>query len=244
MSTDLLVLFMVSLLAGGIASISGFGIGSILTPLMALRVDLQLAVAAVSIPHLLATALRFILIREHLNKDIFINFGIWSAVGGLAGAILHNTANNPVLVLVFASLLIFAGGSGITGLSERMRFPKQVAWLAGIASGAFGGLVGNQGGIRSAALLGFELNKAQFVATATAIGLLVDFARMPVYFWRSFHELGQLWLPISVSCAGVLLGTLTGKSLLGKIPERIFKRIVAALILTLGISVLLSTFHQ
>ena len=38
-----------------------------------------------------------------------------------------------------------------------------VAWLAGALSGLLGGLVGNQGGIRSAALLGFNLSKANFV---------------------------------------------------------------------------------
>src|SRR5574337_446417 len=45
--------------AGGIASVAGFGIGSLLTPLFALRVGTRLAVAAVSVPHVLATALRF-----------------------------------------------------------------------------------------------------------------------------------------------------------------------------------------
>ena len=46
-----------------------------------------------------------------------------------------------------------------------------------------GGLVGNQGGLRSAALLGFRLDRDTFVATATAIGLFVDGARMPIYFF-------------------------------------------------------------
>lgn len=35
----------------------------------------------------------------------------------------------------------------------------------------------NQGGIRTAALLGFDVPKEEFVATATAIGLFVDGAR-------------------------------------------------------------------
>jgi len=36
-----------ALLAGGIASIAGFGIGSILTPLLAVKLGTKLAVAAV-----------------------------------------------------------------------------------------------------------------------------------------------------------------------------------------------------
>jgi uncharacterized membrane protein YfcA len=53
----------VAILAGAIASVSGFGIGSLLTPLLAVRVGSKLAVAAVSVPHLTATALRFWLLR-------------------------------------------------------------------------------------------------------------------------------------------------------------------------------------
>lgn len=43
--------------AGGIASVAGFGVGSILTPLLAVRLGTKLAVAAVSIPHVTATAI-------------------------------------------------------------------------------------------------------------------------------------------------------------------------------------------
>ena len=67
------------------------------------------------------------------------------------------------------------------------------AWLAGAASGAFGGLVGNQGGIRSAALLGFGLPRESFVATATAVALVVDAVRMPVYFFAHAAELAENW---------------------------------------------------
>lgn len=236
---ELTAIFVVALVAGGVASISGFGIGSLLTPLFALRLDLQLAVAAVSVPHLLGTAVRFLLIRKHLRKDIFICFGVWSAVGGLSGALLHNVATHPALVLVFACLLILSGSTGALGLSEKMRIPAKLNWLSGFVSGAFGGLVGNQGGIRSAALLGFDLSKQEFVATATGIGLIVDGARMPVYFASRFSELMQLWLAITIASAGVLLGTWLGKAVLTKIPEPVFKRLVAGIILVLGISILL-----
>jgi hypothetical protein len=54
-----------------------------------------------------------------------------------------------------------------------MRFRGWVAWIAGAMSGFLCGLVGNQGGCGSAALLGFDLSKQSFVATATAVTLVV-----------------------------------------------------------------------
>jgi hypothetical protein len=41
-------------------------------------------------------------------------------------------------------------------------------------SGPSGGLVGNQGGLASSALVGFDLSKEAFGATATAVALVVD----------------------------------------------------------------------
>jgi len=76
--------------------------------------------------------------------------------------------------MVFGCLLLCAGLSGLSGLADRMRFRRGVAWVGGALSGFFGGLVGNQGGIRSAGLLGFDLPKEALVATATAIALIVD----------------------------------------------------------------------
>ena len=53
------LLTVVAFFAGSISSISGFGIGTILTPFMALQFGVKLAVAAVSIPHCTGNALRF-----------------------------------------------------------------------------------------------------------------------------------------------------------------------------------------
>jgi uncharacterized membrane protein YfcA len=141
-----------AVIAGGVASIAGFGIGSVLTPLLAVRVGTKIAVAAVSVPHLMATALRFALIRQHVDKRVLLSSGVTSALGGLAGALLHTRFSSAVLSYILGALLIFAGILGITGLSQRLRFEGAPAWIAGALSGVFGGLVGNQGGIRSAAL--------------------------------------------------------------------------------------------
>ena len=70
---------------------------------------------------------------------------------------------------MFGFLLLLAGFSELTGWMERVRWGRRAAWVSGLLSGAFGGLVGNQGSIRSAAMLGFQVPKQSFVATATAV---------------------------------------------------------------------------
>jgi uncharacterized membrane protein YfcA len=232
------LLFFASILAGAIAALAGFGIGSVLTPLLALSVGTKEAVVAVSIPHLIATAIRFWSLRHKIDRDVLKNFGITSAAGGLLGALLGSRFSSPVLAYILGALLIFAGLTGLTGISQRMKFGRKTAWLGGAISGLLGGLVGNQGGIRSAALLGFNLDAKTFVATATAIALVVDGARMPVYFFTSPDTVHRLALWIAVMAAGGAIGTVAGGRVLARIPEIYFRRLVSLLILALGIVML------
>jgi uncharacterized protein len=233
------ILAVVSIIAGGIASLAGFGIGSLLTPLLALKTGIGIAVAGVSIAHIFGTALRFFLLRKFLNRQILVSFGLTSAAGGLIGALLHNTFQNVVLTIIFGCLLILAGVSGLTGFTDKLRFKGPSVWLAGGFSGLFGGLVGNQGGIRSAALLGFKLEKNQFVATAAGIALMVDAARVPVYLTAQWSQIGSIWHYILIMTIGVIIGTAGGKKILEKLPEPIFKKTVSAIILLIGVLVLI-----
>ena len=227
-----------AVLAGAIASLSGFGIGSILTPLLAVYFGTKLAVAMVSVPHLVGTALRFALIRRHLDRRVLVTFGITSAIGGLIGALLHVWLKSVVLSYVLGCLLVFAGLMGVTGLASHMRFGRTTGWIAGALSGIFGGLVGNQGGIRSAALLGFEVSKESFVATATAIALLVDLFRMPVYAATQYRDILSAWKMVLIATAGVVAGTVIGKPILQRIPDTTYRLLVAMLVLALGIAML------
>jgi uncharacterized membrane protein YfcA len=96
-------------------------------------------------------------------------------------------------------------------------------------------MAGNQGGLRSAALLAFGLNPLPFVATATATGVLVDAARTPVYLWHEGSGLLVVAGPIAAATCGVIVGTLLGERiLLGLTPAR-FRQLVSALIGGVGV---------
>lgn len=239
MPFELLVAGLVAVLAGAVASVAGFGIGSLLTPVLAPLLGVRLAVAAVSIPHAAGTGLRLWRLREHVDRSILRGFGLASAAGGLVGALLHGVFTSPMLGAVFGLLLILSALAGLTGWTERIQLHGFGATAAGALSGLFGGMVGNQGGIRSAALLAFPLSREAFVATATATALIVDAARMPVYLATSGAALlGQLPL-LGVLTLGVVVGTLAGEGVLRRIPEHLFRRAVSLLLLALGVYMLL-----
>jgi uncharacterized membrane protein YfcA len=240
---DYVVAAAAAIVAGAVGSMTGFGIGSLLTPVLALSVDTRLAVAAVAIPHVVGTAVRFRLMQGRIDRKVLVSFGLTSAAGGLAGAALHATVANRWLDAVFGCLLLFAAVSEMSGLATHLRFRGWIAWVAGALSGLLGGLVGNQGGIRSAALTGFNLPKEQFVATATAIALFVDGARLPIYLASQHEEMRDLWRWIVVASIGVTAGTLAGSRALARVPEIWFQRILGITLATLGALMLSRAFR-
>jgi uncharacterized membrane protein YfcA len=237
----LATVFAVAVLSGATAAVAGFGIGSLLTPLLATRLGTATAIAAVAIPHAAATALRFWRLRRAVDWRVIRSFGLLSAAGGLAGALLYARLSSRVLTIVLGTLLVATAVAGLTGWMTRWRATGARAATFGLLSGFFGGIAGNQGGLRAAALLGFGLAPAAYVATSTTIALLVDAARTPVYVWRAGPRLVSLAMPIAIATLGVLLGTLLGERLLLGLPVERFRRIVSALIGLLGIWLLASS---
>jgi uncharacterized membrane protein YfcA len=223
-----------AVVAGAVAALAGFGIGSLLTPALSVAVGTKIAVALVAVPHIVATAARLWVLRASVDRRVLLGFGLASAAGGLAGALLHTVLAGPLLGKVLGGLLILAGTSELTGLGRRFRLSGVGATLAGALSGVFGGLVGNQGGVRSAALMRFELSREALVATATATALLVDVARLPVYVATSGADMLREWPTLVLLTAGVLVGTYLGAPILRRVPETVFRRLLAMLLIILG----------
>ncbi len=203
------------ILAGAIASISGFGIGSILTPLLATWIGIKLAVAVVSIPHFIGTALRFVVIREHVDRRRFVDLwrsqrGRWPR--GRATSYL-DAQRDPWLRPGSPS-----GVRRIYGNYRACR-PHAFRQTDGVVSPAHCQECSADWSATKAEsaprpYLGFNLRRDAFVATATAIALLVDLFRMPVYAVLQFHQIVSQWQMATVAAIGVVVGTVSGKWML------------------------------
>jgi len=233
----------VGLVAGLVAAVSGFGIGSLLTPIFAFHIDTRVAIAAVSVPHLIGTAQRFWSMRRKIDRHLLLEFGIPSAIGGLVGALLHGRLSGRHLAIIFGSLLLFTAAAELTGWMRRVHWGRSFGWIGGALSGLLGGLVGNQGSIRTAGLLAYDISPSAFVATATAVALIVDGARMPVYMAGQGREVAALWPILAVASAGVVIGTAIGIHILPRLRDQTFRRTVAILLAGLGVSMLVAAYR-
>ena len=225
----------IAIISGATASVVGFGIGSLLTPFVAREIGMSEAIAVVAIPHAVATALRCWRLRRSIDKRVLRTFGLLSAAGALGGALLYARASSQTMTLILALLLIATSVAALTDWTSRWKPHGPLVGALGFASGAFGGLAGNQGGLRAAAMLSFGLTPAAFVATQTATGLLVDAGRLPVYVWRSGSAISANASVIAVATAGVLVGTILGERVLLGLSPRTYRRVVGAAIGALGL---------
>jgi uncharacterized protein len=236
MTTWFLILVgLVSFLAGAAASVVGFGIGSLVTPIVALRFGTEVAVAVVALPHLSGGLLRGWQLRRSVDWRIVVRFGLLSAAGGLVGALVFARLAPSVLTRVLGALLVMTAIAGMTGWAQRWTPHGPLVWVLGGLSGFFGGVVGNQGGLRAAALSTFGLVPTAFVATSTITGVLIDLARVPVYIQRTPTSFAGLWPVVVVGILAVLAGTMVGNRILLGLSRERFRFIVSGAVGLLGL---------
>ena len=220
--------------SGATAAVVGFGIGSLMTPLLLTRFSAPVAVGVVALPHLIATAVR--LVRHHpaADRGVLLRFGLPSAAGGVAGGLLQGAFRSDALVAVLGALLILTGIANLTNGFGRWQPSPALAAVMGLLSGLFGGLVGNQGGLRAAGLSAFQLEPRAFLATGTAVALLIDLARTPFYLWRGGDLLLELWVPIAVATIGCFAGTIAGERLFLRLSPETYRRVIGTAVMILG----------
>lgn len=213
---------------------SGFGLGTLLTPVMMLFFPFDIAIALTGVVHLFNNLLKFILVKKYIDRNVLLRFGLPAILFALIGStILLFTSHLPLIKtyelfgktcriepmkLVIAILLIVFTLMDFIPKLKNYSFDKKYLSLGGALSGFFGGLSGNQGALRTVFLIKSGLSKEAFLATGVAVSTLVDLTRIGVYTQRliniNIYTSIQLFI---FALSGALLGTLIGNSLLKKI---------------------------
>ena len=247
-----LALILTAFLASWLTFFSGFGLGTILTPVFYFVFrDITSAVAATAIVHFLNNVFKFALMKKRIDWSIAIPFGVASIPAAFLGAFMLSYFDDKMLFsyslgfgefdvysmnLVFGILLIVFS---LMEMIPKLNFDFNVKglWVGGLISGFFGGLSGHQGALRTAFLKRYKLDKEVFIATGIVIALAVDIARSSVYF-SSFEKgnLSENWQLILFTLLAALGGAITGKYFLKKMNSEVLNAIIGMAMLIFGIA--------
>lgn len=133
----LVAVFIVAILSGATATVVGFGIGSLMTPLLTIKFGTTTAVALVTLPHAAATAVRCWRLRAHIERAVLVRFGLLSAMGALAGALIYTRLGPGALTRALGGLLLLTAVAQLTGWTSRWQPHGPVVALFGLPAGSF-----------------------------------------------------------------------------------------------------------
>jgi uncharacterized membrane protein YfcA len=231
---------------------SGFGLGTLLTPVFGLFFPIHIAVALTGVVHLLNNLFKVSLLGKSANWETVLRFGAPSVVGGFLGAtLLAGLIKLPVLSqwylgshlcevswlkIVIAALMIFFTFMEVLPGLKKLQFAQRYLTLGGLLSGFFGGLSGNQGALRSAFLINAGLDKTAYVATGVVVACLVDLTRLPVYVTR-FEATGlwQEWQLVGFATGCAFAGAWMGARYLKKVTFRMVQWVTGSLMVVFAV---------
>lgn len=245
---ETLVIALCAFVAAGLTLLSGFGLGTLLMPVVALFFPVEIAVSVTAMVHLANNLFKLALVGWRADRGVVLRFGIPAVLAAFAGALtLGWLAHLPPLAeysLMGRTLAVMpvklTVGLLILGFVAMELSPAMAAWrfdarllpVGGCVSGFFGGLSGNQGAFRSMFLLKTGLSKEQFIATGVVLAVIVDLARMPVYgvaFFKSGPPVDLML--VVVACLAAFAGSFLAARLLKKLTIRSLQVIVGTLLI-------------
>lgn len=241
-----------ALLASMLTLFSGFGLGTLLMPVVALFFPLEVAIALTAVVHLANNVFKAAMLGKHADRAVLLAFGVPSLLAALAGAwVLAALADLPPLFryrlfdtgqavhpvkLAIGSLILVFAVLEMSPRFARLSVPKRFLPLGGLLSGFFGGLSGHQGALRSLFLVKAGLGKEAYLGTGVMVALAVDVSRLGVYAGAMGEQAAAIdWGLAASASVAAFAGAFLGTRLLHKVTLVAVQRLVAGLLFVVGL---------
>lgn len=231
---------------------SGFGLGTLLTPVFMLFFPVEVSITLTGVVHFFNNLFKLILVGKNADKRVLIRFGIPAVIASFSGSLLllqltdlpaiftytfsGNSYSIYPIKLIIALLLIVFSLMDLVPAASKIRFGPEKLPIGGLLSGFFGGLSGHQGALRSAFLIKAGLTKEAFIGTGVFVSAFIDFTRIGVYSTR-MHSLSagkdslfnsNLLILLLLAIASAVAGAIIGNRLLKKVTIKFLQTFVAA----------------
>jgi len=249
---EIIIIALVAALASLLTFFSGFGLGTILTPVLIIFFPVEVAITLTGIVHLLNNFFKMILVYKQINWSVGIKFGAAAVIGAFMGAelllffsniesiytytFLNRACSITIIKLIISVLMIVFALFETIPVFENAQFDENKLYVGGILSGFFGGLSGYQGALRSIFLLRCGLTREKFIATGVLIACAVDITRLSVYFNLltniNFDENKTV---LTIAILSAFAGAFIGSKLLKKITLTFIQKTVTVMIIILSI---------
>ena len=242
-----LIIACAAFFASGLTLLSGFGLGTLLMPVVAIFFPIDVAIGITALVHFANNVFKLGLVGLAAHRGVVLRFGVPAVIAAIVGALLlgelsslpplfaYSLGSRPLLImpikLIVGCVIILFVILELSPQFAAMTFPPKYLPLGGVLSGFFGGLSGHQGAFRSMFLLKAGIDKTQFIATGVVLAVMVDITRMLIYGWEAHATRTDVdWPLVAVATAAAFAGAFIGARLIKKLTIRAIQLVVSGLL--------------
>jgi uncharacterized membrane protein YfcA len=252
---EFIIISAAALTASTLTLFSGFGLGTLLMPVVAIFFPVEVAIAMTAMVHLANNLFKVVLMGKHANREILLSFGLPAVASAFAGALVLDALSGmsplleyslfdrqmqifPVKLIIGLLILGFICLEFSSWFSA-IALDRKYLPFGGVISGFFGGLSGHQGAFRSMFLLKAGLDKNTFVATGVMLAVMVDMSRMVIYGWNTASRHQEVnWTLVAAATVSAFTGAYFGKKILHKLTLKSVQIVVSLLLIIISLGLI------
>ncbi len=223
-------------LAATVSGAAGFGGALLLLPVLTLAVGAKSAVPILTVAQLLGNLSRAGFGRRKIRWRPALLFSAGAIPAGVIGARLFVDLPSAFILRVIGCFLLIVVALRHTRLGKR-RIPEGLLAPAGACVGVLSAIAGSAGPLGAAVFLSLQLPAQAYVASEAVTAVLMHLTKSVVYGRYAALGLGDLLRGIALG-GSLVLGSWTGRKLIGRMPERGFSLLVEALLVVSAVALI------
>ena len=239
MIIKIILLTLLTLLASNIGTFAGFGISTIMIPVLLLFFKLPETLLFVGILHLFDDIWKIVLFKKGIRWKLILSFGIPGIIASYIGASLILNISQIVLSRILAAFFLAYVIFIIIKPNWKLIESYPIATIGGTLSGFFAGIFGVGGAIRGIFLSAFNLPKEAYLFTAGAISAVIDITRISKYVVDGIRIDNYILIGMILFIPASFIGAYLGYKIVNRIPQKYFRLVIGIFLLIISLKLLL-----
>lgn len=236
---EVILILLVVVLASGVGTLTGFGLSTVMIPVMVLFYPLAEALLFVGVVHWFGDIWKLVLFREGIRWRLILSFGVPGIISTVVGSALIFSISSTLLSRVLGVFLVVYVLFLLIRSSFQVPPSPATNVFGGALSGFCAGIFGMGGAIRGMFLSAFNLPKTVYLATAGAIALAIDTSRLITYVREGARLSPLLLWGMLLFVPASFVGARIAKRFVYRIPQQHFRKVLAAFLAIVGLRLLL-----
>jgi len=225
-----LLIGLFTFIASLLGTISGFGLSTIMVPILTLFYPFPIVLLFVGVIHLFGDIWKVIFFKRGAQWKLILLFGIPGILFSYVGAALSVGSSEVLLKRFLGGFLLLYVFYLFLKQSWKIPASNRTSIMGGSLSGFFAGIFGVGGAVRGAFLSAFNLPKEMYIFTSGMVALFIDITRIIKYLTSGTTLPENLILILLLAIPISLSGAFIAKTIVTKVPQKYFRLVIAVLL--------------